>query len=62
MDAVNGDKKKHSERIVRSSSNLHSFPEQLASGLEASWYGERTGSGSPVQRKRRYARYDIPVG
>ena len=58
MDAVNGDKKKHSEWIVRSSSNLYSFPEQLATGLEARWYGERTGSGSPVQRKRRYARYD----
>ena len=57
MNAVHGDKKKHNEWIVRSSNNLYSPPEQLATGLEARWCGERAGSGSPVQRKRRYARY-----
>ena len=62
MNAVNGDKKKHSEWIVRSSNNLYSPPEQVATGPEARWCGERTGSlWEPVQRKRRYARY-APVG
>ena len=36
---------------------LHSSSEQLAIGLGTRWYGERTGSGSPVQRKNSYARY-----
>ena len=57
MNAVHSDKKRHNELIVRSSNNVYSPPEQLATGLEARWCGERTGSGSPVQRKRRYARY-----
>ena len=56
MNAVNGDK--DAQRIDREiSNNLYSSPEQLATGLEARWYGERTDSGSSVQRKKRYARY-----
>ena len=46
MDAVHSDKKRHNEWIVRSSNNLYSPPEQVATGLEARWCGERTGSGS----------------
>ena len=54
-NAVNGDKT-HSEEIVRCSA-IYSPSEQLTTGLEARWYGEQTDSGSPVQRKKRYARY-----
>ena len=57
MNAVHGDKKKHNEWIARSFNNLYSPQAQVATGLEARWCGARTGSGSPVQRKRRYARY-----
>ena len=46
MKAVNGDKE-HNEKTVRSSSNLYSSPEQVATGLESRWCGGRTGSGSP---------------
>ena len=45
MNAVHGDKM-HSENILRCST-IHSSSEQLATGLEARWYGERTGLGEP---------------
>ena len=48
--------KTHSEES-RDIQQLYLSPEQLATGLGARWYGERTGSGSPVQRKNSYARY-----
>ena len=46
MNAVHGDKKKHNEWIARSFNNLYSPQAQVATGLEARWCGERTGSGS----------------
>ena len=46
MNAVHSDKKRHNELIVRSSNNVYSPPEQLATGLEVRWCDERTGSGS----------------
>ena len=59
MNAVHGDKM-HSEKIVRCSA-IYSSSEQLTTGLEARWYGERTGSGSPMQRKKRYDRDCYPL-
>ena len=45
MNAVHGDNM-HNERIVRCSA-IYSSSEQLTTGLEARWYGERTGLGEP---------------
>ena len=47
MDAVNGDKKKHSEWIVRSSSNVYGFT-RLRSSLHLGW--RRGGTASERAR------------